>query len=70
MVIALDQVGICVSSGSACNMSTKGSYVLDAIGLGEDARSVVRFTFGDNTKEEIDYVVDNCVKIINRVQND
>jgi cysteine desulfurase len=70
VVIALDQVGICVSSGSACNMNTKGSYVLDAIGLGDDTLSVVRFTFGDNTKEEIDYVVDNCAKIIKRVRND
>lgn len=70
MVVALDQVGICVSSGSACNSGITKSYVLEAIGLGEDASSVVRFTFGDNTKEEVDYVVDSCVKIIKRVQND
>ena len=69
MVVALDQAGICVSSGSACNSGITKSYVLESIELGEDANSVVRFTFGDNTIEEIDYVVDSCVKIINRLRN-
>ena len=68
MVVMLDQKGICVSSGSACNAGLEVSHVLKAIGMGDDAKSVVRFTFGDNTKEEVDIVVEELVKICKKVR--
>ena len=68
MVVMLDQRGICVSSGSACNAGIEVSHVLKAIGIGEDAKSVVRFTFGDNTKAEVDAVVEELVKICKKLR--
>ncbi len=68
MVVMLDQKGICVSSGSACNAGMEVSHVLKAIGMGEDAKSVVRFTFGDNTRDEVDIVVEELVKICKKVR--
>lgn len=68
MVIMLDQKGICVSSGSACNAGMEVSHVLKAIGMDDDAKNVVRFTFSDNTKAEIDIVVEELVKICKKVR--
>jgi cysteine desulfurase len=67
LLIMLDQKDIYVSSGSACNSAEmKPSYVLEAINLPEeDLHSVVRFTFGEeNTKEEVDIVVNELSNII------
>ena len=67
VLLMLDQRDICVSSGSACNSaSLKPSYVLEAIGLPKDEiNSVVRFTFGENTREEIDIAIEEVKKAIN-----
>ncbi len=57
----LDLKGIAVSTGSACSSgSREPSHVLMAMGLGpEQAQSTVRFSFAtDNTREQIDYVVE------------
>lgn len=60
----LEEDNIYVSTGSACTSKTNiasGSYVLKAIGLcDKDAEGGVRFSFSeDNTKEEIDIVINN-----------
>ena len=50
-----------LSSGSACTSETlEPSYVLRAIGVGDDlAHTSIRFGFGRfTTEEEIDYVLD------------
>lgn len=54
IVIALDQRGICVSTGSACSSkSLKPSHVLKTIGLSdEEAHCSLRITLGRNTTEE------------------
>jgi cysteine sulfinate desulfinase/cysteine desulfurase-like protein len=39
-----------------------GSHVLKAIG--ESADNVIRFTFNNNTKEDIDIVVKELIKIV------
>lgn len=68
LLLELDNVGICASSGSACNSKDPApSHVLTAIGLNEDMiRGALRVTFGEfNTIDEVDYLVENlesCVK--------
>ena len=72
LLLELDNVGICASSGSACN-SAEGSpsHVLSAIGLGgKEAKSALRVTFGEfNTKEEVDYLVENLEKAVKKLRN-
>lgn len=67
LLLNLDAKGICASSGSACSSGSQNpSHVLTAIGLTpEQAFSALRTTFGDeNTKEDIDYLVDNLKEIV------
>ncbi len=67
LLLRLDEVGICASGGSACSSKDANpSHVLTAIGLpSELSKGALRLTFGDyNTKEDIDYLVDNLAKII------
>ncbi len=72
LLYELDNVGICASSGSACNSKeTKPSHVLSAIGLDEkEAKSALRVTFGEfNTKEEVDYLVKNLETAVKKLRN-
>ena len=72
ILLKLDAKGICTSSGSACTSgSTAPSHVLKAIGLSDDlARGSLRVTFGeDNTKEDVDYLLDNLEEIVGRDRN-
>jgi cysteine desulfurase len=62
MIMAIKDIA--VSSGSACtSASLEPSYVLRAIGVGEDmAHTSIRIGFGRfTTEEEIDYAI-NLVK--------
>ncbi len=62
---------IAVSSGSACtSASLEPSYVLKALGVGEDlAHTSIRFGLGRfNTEEEVDYVVDQVVDAVSRLR--
>lgn len=72
ILIMLDMVGICASSGSACTSgSVDPSHVLLAIGLPQEiAHGSLRLTIGyENTKEEMDTVVDNLKRIITNLRN-
>ena len=72
ILIMLDMAGICASSGSACTSgSVDPSHVLLAIGLPHDiAHGSLRLTLGyENTKEEMDMVVDNLKRIITNLRN-
>ncbi len=72
LLIMLDMAGICASSGSACTSgSLDPSHVLLAIGLPHEiAHGSLRLTLGDeNTKEEIDYVIDNLKDIVQRLRD-
>ncbi len=62
---------IAVSSGSACtSASLEPSYVLKALGVGEDlAHTSIRFGLGRfNTDEEVDYVVDKVTHTVLRLR--
>lgn len=72
LLIMLDMAGICASSGSACTSgSLDPSHVLLAIGLPHEiAHGSLRLTLSEETtKEDIDYVVENLVKIVERLRS-
>jgi cysteine desulfurase NifS len=67
LVLALDQKGIAISSGSACRAGTpEPSHALMAMGLSEeDAHCSVRISLGyENTVEEIDRAVEAIGQIV------
>lgn len=71
LLLKLDEVGICASGGSACSSrEASPSHVLTAIGVPSDiAKGSIRFTFGDyNTKEDVDYLVNNLKTIIKELR--
>jgi cysteine desulfurase len=62
---------VAVSSGSACtSASLEPSYVLHAMGIGDDlAHSSIRFGIGRfNTEEEVDFVADLVIRKVNRLR--
>jgi len=62
---------VAVSSGSACtSASLEPSYVLKAMGRGDElAHSSIRFGFGRfTTQEEIDFVAEKTVDVVNRMR--
>ena len=71
LLMELDNVGICASSGSACNSEEiTPSHVLTAIGLDkETAKGALRVSFGEfNTKNEVDYLVENLEKAVSKLR--
>lgn len=72
MLILLDSKGIAASSGSACTSgSLDPSHVLLAIGLPHEiAHGSLRLTLSEeNTKEEMDYVVEQLTAILERLRS-
>ena len=69
MMYCLDQMGIEVATGSACNSrETVVSHVVEAVGIPEEyARGTVRITLGpENTPEQIDYMATGIQKVLFR----
>ncbi|SRR4051812_4766284 len=71
ILLLLNQLDICASSGSACTTgSIEPSHVLTAMGLPPDlARSSVRFSLGKyNTEEEVDFLIKQLPGVIQRLR--
>jgi cysteine desulfurase len=71
VLMMLDQLGICASSGSACTTgSVDPSHVLTAMNLNPmRARGSVRFSLGIyNTADEVDYVLGQLPGIVARLR--
>lgn len=71
LLMLLDRKGICASSGSACTSgSLDPSHVLLAIGLPHEiAHGSLRLTLSEkNTKEEMDYLIEELKKIVKRLR--
>ena len=63
---------VAVSSGSACtSASLEPSYVLKALGAGDDlAHSSIRFGLGRwTTEEEVEYVADKLTTVVSRLRD-
>ena len=71
LLLTLDAMGICASSGSACTSgSLDPSHVLLSIGLvHEVAHGSLRLTFSDyNTMEDVDYILEVLPGVIDRLR--
>jgi len=66
LLLALNQIGIYVSAGSACNAGDdRTSHVLEAIGIDPTIIGTIRFSFGrDTCKNDIDYLFKYLPKIL------
>jgi cysteine desulfurase len=71
ILVLLDQLGICASTGSACTAgSAEPSHVLRAMGVAPDwLQGAVRFSLSRfNTAEEVRYVNEKVPLIVQRLQ--
>ncbi|TET37582.1 MAG: aminotransferase class V-fold PLP-dependent enzyme, partial [Dehalococcoidia bacterium] len=71
MLMLLNHQGIAASSGSACtSRALKASHVLIAMGIApEVAQGSLLFSFGlENTKEDVDYVLETLPPIVDRLR--
>ncbi len=71
ILLMMDQLGICASSGSACTSgSLEPSHVLRAMGVPfTAAHGSIRYSLSTfNTEEEIDYIVANMPPVIDRLR--
>jgi cysteine desulfurase len=71
LLLMLDQMGVCSSTGSACSSgSLETSHVLRAIGLPPKiAQGSLRLTLGDaNSEEDIDYVLEVLTETVGKLR--
>ncbi|WP_048128548.1 cysteine desulfurase NifS [Methanosarcina sp. WH1] len=71
LLLMLDQMGICCSTGSACSSgSSELSHVLRALGVPpKTAQGSLRLTLGDaNSEEDIDYVLEVLPEVVGKLR--
>lgn len=71
LLLMLDMMGICASTGSACSSkSLEPSHVLLAMGLPHEiAHGSLRLTLShETTSEDIDYIVECVTKVVTRLR--
>jgi len=72
ILLMMNELGICASSGSACTSgSLEPSHVLRAMGVPfTAAHGSIRYSLSDfNTEEEIDFIIENTPPIIKRLRD-
>ena len=72
LLLGLDMLGICASSGSACTTgSLDPSHVLLSLGLPHEvAHGSLRLTISDwTTPEDVDYLIDSVKSVVERTRN-
>jgi len=71
LLLMLDMMGICASTGSACSSkSLEPSHVLLAMGLPHEiAHGSLRLTLShETTQADVDYIVECVTKVVNRLR--
>ena len=71
LLLMLDMMGICASTGSACSSkSLEPSHVLLAMGLPHEiAHGSLRLTLShETTQSDVDYIVESVTKVITRLR--
>ncbi len=70
LLLSLNQIGVYVSSGSACSAgSTDASYTIKALGIDTDRYGIIRFSFGlPNTKEDVEYLFKYLPQILKQLR--
>lgn len=70
LLLSLNQIGVYVSSGSACHEGSKEtSYVIHSIGTDTTRYGIIRFSFGIKTnREEIDYLFEYLPEILEKLK--
>ena len=72
ILLMMDELGICASSGSACTSgSLEPSHVLRAMGIPfTSAHGTIRFSLSTyNTEDDIDYIIEKLPIIIKRLRD-
>lgn len=72
LLLMLDMMGVCGSSGSACSSgSLDPSHVLMAIGLSHEiAHGSLRLSFGEeNTEDDVNFILEEIPKVVNRLRD-
>lgn len=72
LLLALDNEGICISTGSACSSnSLEPSHVLLSIGLPvEKAHGSLRISLShENTDEDVDYILEKLPAVVKRLRS-
>lgn len=72
LILMLDNMGVCGSTGSACSTgSLDPSHVLMAIGLPHEiAHGSLRLTLGEqNTEEDVDYLIDTVAQVVSTLRS-
>lgn len=70
LLLSLNQIGVYVSSGSACHEGSKEtSHVIHSIGVDTVKYGVIRFSFGiKNSKEDVDYLFEYLPEILRKLK--
>ncbi len=70
LLLSLNQIGIYVSSGSACSSGSKeASHVIKALGVDTDRYGIIRFSFGKkNTTDDIKYLFKYLPEILSQLK--
>jgi cysteine desulfurase len=71
ILLNLDMLGVCASSGSACtSASLEPSHVLSALGFSKEvSHGSLRLTLGrSNTEQEIDFVIEHLPSIVQKLR--